>query len=101
MSLAPFEVRISPEASEDLRRLYDFLLEQDLSAAERMLDVIEHALSTLAWSPHTCRRCAADPRLRELVIGFGHAGYVALFSIEPDAVVNVLAVRHQRESDYH
>lgn len=96
----PFRVRIAPQAGDDLRRLYDFLLDKDLNAAERMLDVIDHALGTLALSPHTCRRCPADPRLRELVIGFGHAGYVALFSIENDGGVNVLAVRHQREADY-
>lgn len=83
-----------------MRRLYDFLLDKDLHAAERMLDVIEHALGTLARSPHTCRRCVADPRLRELVIGFGHTGYVALFSISAVGEVDVLAVRHQREADY-
>ncbi len=101
MSLPRFEVRIAPEAGDDLRRLNDFLLDKDAGAAERMLTVIDHAFGTLALSPHTCRRCEADPRLRELVIGFGHAGYVALFSIEPEGVVQVLAVRHQRESDYH
>lgn len=42
-----------------------------------------------------------NPYLRELVISFGAAGYVALFEIEPDDIVTILAVRHQRESDYH
>jgi len=27
--------------------------------------------------------------------------YVALFKIEHDDIVTILAVRHQRESDYH
>lgn len=96
-----FEVRISPEAGEDIRRLYDFQLERDLDVALCMLDAVEHGLKTLATAPHTCRRCATEPRLRELVIGFGHYGYVALFSIEPEGIVHVLAVRAQRESDYH
>jgi plasmid stabilization system protein ParE len=39
--------------------------------------------------------------LRELVISFGGAGYVALFEIEDNETVTVLAVRHQREDDYH
>jgi plasmid stabilization system protein ParE len=39
--------------------------------------------------------------LRELVIGFGHTGYVALFEIVNDQRIIVGAVRHQREDDYH
>jgi mRNA-degrading endonuclease RelE of RelBE toxin-antitoxin system len=39
--------------------------------------------------------------LRELLISFGSAGYVALFEIDDAETVTVLAVRHQRESDYH
>ena len=41
-----------------------------------------------------------DPFLRELVIPFGAAGYVALFEIESNGIVSILAVRHQREDDY-
>jgi hypothetical protein len=36
-----------------------------------------------------------------LVIPFGAAGYVALFEIDDAQTVTVLALRHQRESDYH
>jgi plasmid stabilization system protein ParE len=43
----------------------------------------------------------ANPFLRELIIPFGGAGYVALFEIENETTVTVLAVRHQREDDYH
>ena len=39
--------------------------------------------------------------LRELLIPFGSAGYVALFEIEGGDLVTVLAVRHQREDDYY
>jgi len=42
-----------------------------------------------------------SPFLRELVIPFGGAGYVALFEVEDQRTVTVLAVRHQREDDYH
>jgi ParE toxin of type II toxin-antitoxin system, parDE len=38
--------------------------------------------------------------VRELVIPFGHDGYVALFEIMDDRTVVVAAVRHQREDDY-
>jgi len=41
------------------------------------------------------------PFLRELVIGFGASGYVLLFEVEDASTVTVLAVRDQREGDYH
>jgi plasmid stabilization system protein ParE len=60
-----FQVRLRPEAEEDLLQLYDLVLE------------------------------------RELVIPFGHAGYVALFEVVDPTLVVVAAVRHQREDDYN
>ncbi len=47
------------------------------------------------------RKAGKSPFLRELVIPFGHSGYVALFEIEDAATVTILAVRHQLEDDYH
>jgi hypothetical protein len=41
------------------------------------------------------------PLLRELIIPFGDAGYVALFEIDDPRRISILAVRHQREEDYH
>jgi hypothetical protein len=35
------------------------------------------------------------------MIPFGASGYVALFEIDRDRCVTVLALRHQREDDYH
>jgi plasmid stabilization system protein ParE len=96
-----YGVRFTPEAEDDLSRLYDFLLEKDLAAAERALGAIKEAVELLRFSPFSCRKVLRDnPFLRELVIPFGSAGYVALFEIESDRTVNILAVRHQREEDY-
>lgn len=96
-----YKVRFPPEAEDDLLRLYDFLLDKDVTAAERALDAIREAMELLRFSPFSCRKALADnPFLRELVIPFGSAGYVALFEIESGSTVNVLAVRHQREEDY-
>ena len=39
--------------------------------------------------------------MRELLIPFGNAGYVALFEIDDPSHDSILAVRHQREEDYH
>ena len=78
-----YKVRFTPEAELDLLRLYDFLLEKDLAAAERALEAIKRAVELLRFSPFSCRKALTDnPFLRELIIPFGSAGYVALFEIE-------------------
>lgn len=97
-----YKVRYTRGARDDLRRLYDFLLEQDLAAARRARNSIAKAIEFLRDFPFTCRKVEPDnPFLRELVIPFGAAGYVALFEIEDGTTVTILAVRHQREDDYH
>lgn len=97
-----YRVRFTQEAEDDLVRLYDFLLEKNLSAAERALAAIRNAIEVLRFSPFSCRKALPDnPFLRELIIPFGSAGYVALFEIESSNTVNILAVRHQHEEDYH
>ena len=79
------------------------MLKRDLDAAERALAAIERAMTLLAYSPFSCRKALLqkNPRWRELLIPFGHSGYVALFEIDDDRTVTVAAVRHQREEDYH
>jgi plasmid stabilization system protein ParE len=97
-----YRVRFTPGAEDDLLRLYDFLLEKDVGAAQRALDAIYAGIEVLRLSPFSCRKAVVDnPLLREIVIPFGSAGYVALFEIEGPSTVTVLAVRHQREDDYH
>ena len=62
---------------------------------------IRAGFATLKTSPFTCRKAGQSPFLRELIIPFGRSGYVALFEIEDETNVAVLAVRHQLEDDYH
>ena len=97
-----YQVRYTKAAKEDLFRLYEFLVENDLEAARRALDAIRKSIDLLQDFPFTCRKASPDnPFLREMVIGFGDGGYVALFEIESENIVTILAVRHQREEDYH
>lgn len=103
-----FRVKLTRAAEEDLERLFDFVLERelergggDLELAERALRAIHDGIATLRLSPFTCRKASKSPFLRELVIPFGHTGYVALFEIVDSKTVVVAAVRHQREDDYH
>lgn len=97
---------LSPEANDDLERLYDFALERELQSAtpnfevpERALAAIASALRALAFSPFMGRKVRSQFE-REIVISFGRTGYVAYYKVTEAAVV-VGAVRHQRESDYH
>lgn len=103
-----FKVLLTREAEADLERLFDHALERelasdsgDLDLAERAIVAIRAGLATLQSSPFTCRKAAQSPFLRELIIPFGHTGYVALFEIADPDTVTVGAVRHQREDDYH
>ncbi len=97
-----YRVRLTVEADEDLLRFYEFLLIKDLGAAERALKAIEAGFDLLKFSPFSCRKARREnPLLRELIIPFGNSGYVALFEIDNDRMVTILAVRHQREEDYH
>ncbi|MGQ0442143.1 MAG: type II toxin-antitoxin system RelE/ParE family toxin [Methylophilaceae bacterium] len=96
-----YQIRFTRAARDDLIRLYDFLLAQDKMAATSALSAIEEALQILKTFPFTCRKAqAGNPFLRELIISFGANGYVALFEIEENNIVTILAVRHQREDDY-
>lgn len=100
-----FRVRFTQDAQADLERLYDFILQRDAadwSIATRALEAIRNSIALLETSPFSCRKAAlGNAFLRELVISFGSAGYVALFEIDDAKTVTVLAVRHQREDDYY
>ena len=54
----------------------------------------------VSFSCSKAQGAESSPFLRELLIPFGHSGYVALFEVEDSQTVAVLAVRHQREEDY-
>ncbi|WP_323072729.1 type II toxin-antitoxin system RelE/ParE family toxin [Mycetohabitans endofungorum] len=100
-----YAVRFTRAASDDLDRLYGFIVDRDdadVEIATRALAAIAAGIATLESSPFTCRKAHPSmPFLRELIIPFGVSGYVALFEIDDNRTVAILAVRHQRESDYH
>lgn len=103
-----FKVEFSPAAEADLQRLFDFALAREMNSETGDFDIPDRAikatrvgLNFLTHSPFACRKAGTNPFLRELVISFGAAGYVALFEIVDDSTVLVGAVRHQLEDDYH
>ena len=97
-----YRVRYTKAAKDDIVRLYGFLVEQNLAEARKALDAIQKGIEFLKDFPFTCRKAATeDPLLREMIISFAARGYVVLFEIEDKETVTILAVRHQREEDYH
>ena len=99
-----YAVRFTKEAEVDLLRLIDFLIVQDLSAARKAQAAIIEAVKFLTIFPFSCRKAegsTGNSFVRELLIPFGNAGYVALFEIDDAKTVTVLTVRYQREDDYH
>ena len=100
-----YYVRFTEQAENDLVRLYEFVLardEADWALAEQALGAIRNGLRSLEFTPFSFRKATPNnPFLRELVIPFGASGYVALYEIDREETVTVMAVRHQREDDYH
>jgi plasmid stabilization system protein ParE len=103
-----YRIVFTAEAEEDLLRLFEFLLQRELAREggdatlpQRAIEAIHDALTLLEKFPFTCKKAGSSALLRELVIPFGHTGYVALFEILDQRTVAIAAVRHQREEDYH
>ncbi len=91
---------LAADAAEDLERLVEFLQSRFPEDAVQTVDLITDALEILEEHPRMGRPLEAA--LRELVISRGRTGYLALYEYdEVSDLVIVLAVRHQREQDYH
>lgn len=92
-------VEIAPEVGDDFDRIFDRLAEQNLEHAAARIGEIIQALNVLETNPLIGRPAPGDKR--ELIIGRGSRGYVALYRylVELDTVF-VLAVRSQREGGY-
>ncbi len=94
-------VVLAARAQQDVERLHRFLRSRDESAARRGVLAMKDAFRALEKAPFMGRPVQDKPELRELVIEFGSAGYLALYRYETAAqVVIVLAIKHQRENDY-
>lgn len=97
-----YQVRISKSADADMRRIYAQFAARDAGAARRARATILKAMELLKDFPLTCRKARPERlHIRELVIPFGHYGFIALFQVKDRSEVTVLAVRHQREEDFH
>jgi len=97
-----YRLRVSAAAQDDLQRLFESLADNDMAAASRARNALEKAYEFAEMMPFACRKAdAANPFLRELLIPFGSAGYVAMFEVEDDTTITILAITHQEEEDFH
>ncbi len=92
-------IEIAEAVREDFDRIFDHLAQFDPEhAAERIREIVA-AIDVLGTNPQIGR--PASKNLRELIIGRGSRGYVALYRYVPELdTVFVLAVRGQREAGY-
>ena len=92
-------IELAQEFADDMDRIANHLLCHEAMRAEDRLRGIFEAIQVLRDNPLIGRR--TDKGKRELVIGRGAHGYVALYQYAtPVDTVFVLAIRAQREGDY-
>jgi plasmid stabilization system protein ParE len=92
-------IDLSAEVFDDFDRFLDHLSQFDPDCRPERIVEILHALEILQTSPLIGRPVKGGKR--ELVIGSGSRGYVALYRYIPGIdTAFVLAVRAQRESGY-
>lgn len=92
-------IELAPEITQDVSRILAHPAQFEVEAAEQRVLEIVAALDILEKSPLIGRPIASD--LRELVIGRGSRGYVALYRyISEIDTVFILAIRSQREAGY-
>ena len=93
-------LELAPEVFDDFDRFFDHMAKFGSAAdAPQRIDRIIQAVDLLAHSPLIGRKARGGSR--ELLIGRGSRGYVALYRFLPDIdTVFVLAVRSQGEAGY-
>jgi toxin ParE1/3/4 len=93
-------IELAPEVGDDFDRILDHLAAQGADDALSRMDSIMQAIEVLHANPLIGRPVGND--LRELVIGRGGAGYIALYChVSAIDTVFVLSLRSQREAGYH
>jgi toxin ParE1/3/4 len=92
-------IELAPQVLDDFDRFLDHLVRFEVeSPAARIKEIIQ-AIQVLSTSPFVGR--AVRGGKRELVIGQGVRGYLALYRNVPELdTVFILAVQSQREAGY-
>jgi toxin ParE1/3/4 len=92
-------IELAPEVLDDFDRIIDHLTRFEVEDAPARISEITQAVQILTHSP-LIGRPVKDGK-RELVIGRGSHGYVALYCFVASIdTVFILSIRSQRESGY-
>jgi len=95
------KIEYSQDAQEDIVRLALFLLTVSPDSASDLFDVMEDGVMILSRHPKV-GRLVTESGLRELVISHGKSGYIALYKFdELTQSVLIVAIKHQREDEFH
>jgi toxin ParE1/3/4 len=78
-------VRLSRQSLADRDRLFEFLTQTNLAAAERAMSVLSQAFEDIAAIPQIGR--AGPNGYRKLIVRFGRAGYEIRYRLYPDRAV--------------
>jgi toxin ParE1/3/4 len=92
------QIELAPEVADDFDRIITHLTAHDVEdVAGRVRDII-HALDVLESNPQIGRPAPGDKR--ELIIGRGSRGYVALYRDVPEIDTVFILALSQREAGY-
>jgi len=92
-------IELAGAIGDDFERILEHLFRHDVPTAASRLEEIVESIDILTRSPMIGRPSPGG--LRELIIGRGSRGYVALYRYVAESdVVFVLAIRSQREAGY-
>jgi plasmid stabilization system protein ParE len=92
-------IELAPEVFDDFDRFFEHLVQFEHDVVPARIGEILEALQILTHSPLIGR--PVKNGMRELVIGQGSRGYVALYRYLPTIdTAFVLAIRSQRESGF-
>jgi len=87
-----------PEAIDDFERLYFFLLDKDVDAANNAASNILKGASLLKVTPRIGRPMPDEGDRRELFLAFGAGAYVIRYKLESADTVVIIRVWHSREN---
>jgi plasmid stabilization system protein ParE len=92
-------IRLAPEILLDFERILAHWRDHEIQDLDQRMAEILAAIDVLQTSPQIGRLVRDD--MRELIIGKGSRGYVALYHfMESLDIVLVLALRSQKEAGY-
>jgi len=92
------KVKWLPEAIIDFERLYYFLLDIDLDAANNAASNIIHGTALLETTPHLGRPMSDDKDRRELFVSIGAGAYVIRYRLESEDTAVIIRIWHSREN---